>query len=87
MLTPSERTQRARIGGYSLAAKHDSRVVSAPGRKASAQKLNERLLAEIDPDCQLSEAERARRLEAARKAHFGKLALKSAQSRRKGGSK
>ena len=79
----SNRTLIARIGAYSLHAKHDSRVTSAPGRKAAALALDARLLAEIDPDGNLPEAERARRLECARKAHFSRLALKSAKARGK----
>ena len=75
MLSPSERTLRARIGAHSLHAKHDPRVTTAPGRKAAADKLNARLLAEIDPHNELPETERARRLEHARKAHFSRLAL------------
>ena len=86
MLSPSERTIRARIGAHSLHAKHDPRVTTAPGRKAAAEKLNERLLAEIDPHNELPEAERTRRLEHARKAHFSRLALKRARTwRQKGG--
>jgi len=38
---------------------------------------------EVDPDGKLSTVERAIRAEHARKAHFARLALKSAQSRRK----
>ena len=82
-MTPSQRTIRAKIGAYSLHAQHDSHVVSAPGRAAAAKKLNASLLTEIDPKGRLSEAERARRLESARKAHFAKLALRSARVRGK----
>ncbi|MFC4369972.1 hypothetical protein ACFOZ2_03765 [Citricoccus nitrophenolicus] len=39
--------------------------------------------AEADPDGTLMPAERARRAEHLRKAHFQRLALKSAQSRRR----
>ena len=86
MLSPSERTLRARIGAYSLHAQRDSRVTTAPGRKAAADKLNARLLAEVDPDSILPADERARRLEHARRAHFSKLALKRLRNgRRKGG--
>ena len=38
---------------------------------------------QVDPDGTLEPAERARRAESARKAHFARLALKSAQARRK----
>lgn len=37
---------------------------------------------EVDPEAELSQPERARRAEHARKAYFTNLALKSAQSRR-----
>ena len=84
MLSPSERTLRARIGAHSLHAQRDSRVTTAPGRKAAADKLNARLLAEIDPDSILPLDERARRLEHARKAYFGRLALKRSKKGRIG---
>ncbi|WP_232110599.1 hypothetical protein [Nocardia wallacei] len=38
---------------------------------------------EVDPHGALSPEERARRAEHARKAHFARLALKSAQARRR----
>jgi len=40
-----------------------------------------RFLDEVDPDRVLPEAERNRRAEHARKAHFQRLALKSARAR------
>ena len=40
---------------------------------------------QVDPDGKLSPAERAKRAEFARKAHFKRLALKSAQARRRRG--
>ena len=87
MLTPHERSTRARIGAHSLHAKRDSRVTSAPGRKAAADKLNTKLLEEIDPQNELPEAERARRLHHARKAHFSRLALGRVKKQRiNGGS-
>lgn len=39
---------------------------------------------EVDPDKVLPEAERQRRAEAAKKAYFTRLALKSVQARRRG---
>lgn len=84
MISPTERVLRARIAAHSLHASHDSAELTAPARKAATEKLNERLLADIDPDNTLSEAERARRLEHARKAHFGRLALKRAKKLRQG---
>ena len=87
MLSPSERTLRARIGAHSLHAQRDSRETTAPGRKAAADKLNARLLAEIDPDSILPLDERARRLEHARRAYFCSLALKRTKKRRMGGNR
>ena len=84
MLSPTERTLRARIGAHCLHAQHDPRITSAPGRKAAAEKLNERLLAEIDPDNSLPEEERARRLEHARRAYFLRLALRRSKKRQGG---
>jgi hypothetical protein len=84
LLSATERTLRARIGAHSLHAKHDSSVVSAPGRKAAAEKLSKRLLAEFDPNNSLSEEEHARRLEHARRAHFARLALRRSKKRQGG---
>lgn len=61
-------------------AKHDSRVTSQPARDAFMARFED----EVDPDRVLPEAERARRAVHARKAYFTKLALRSAQARRKG---
>jgi hypothetical protein len=44
------------------------------------------LIDEVDPDRELPEAERFRRAEHAKKAYFTRLALKSAQARRKAAS-
>ena len=84
MLSITERSIRGRIGAYSLHALNDTHEVSLPGRVAAASLLEARLLAELDPENRLSTAERERRLEHAKKAHFQKLALRSAQKRRRG---
>ena len=83
MLSDSERSIRSRLAAHTLHATHDSRELTASARAAARQSLDVRLLAEIDPDNLLNEAERARRLEHARKAHFARLALQSAIARRK----
>lgn len=62
-----------RIGGLRLHLTHDSREVSAPGRKAAADKLNARLLAVIDPDGTLPEATRERELTKARSRYFREI--------------
>jgi hypothetical protein len=40
---------------------------------------------QVDPNQELAPAERAKRAEHARKAHYKRLALKSAQARRRNG--
>ena len=60
----------------------DAPFATAPARAAAQDALAERLLAEIDPESILSPDERARRLGHARSAHFARLALKSAKTRR-----
>lgn len=80
MSTPSERSLSARLAAYSKWAQTDAREGTAAARAA----FRDRFDREVDPDGTLDPAERARRAEAARKAHFTRLALKSAQARRKG---
>ena len=50
-------------------SRHDARVTSEPGRRASAAALRERLLNDVDPTRELDEEERERRYSAYR-AHF-----------------
>ena len=79
MLSPSERSLRARIGAHALHAQRDPRVTTARGRRAFLDKF----VAEVDPDRILPEDERLRRAASARQAYFARLALRSAQARRK----
>ncbi len=76
-LTPQQRSLRARLAAHAMHAKHDSRDTTAKGREAFLGKF----LDEVDPDRVLPEAERNRRAEHARKAHFTRLALLSAKAR------
>ena len=76
-LTPEERTLRARLAAHDQHAQ--GKTNTGPARQAFIAKFEK----EVDPDGILSPAERARRAEHARKAHFYRMALKSAQSRRK----
>lgn len=78
-MTPSERSLRARIGGFALAAQRNPRDYTAAARKAFLAKFEK----DVDPQGLLPENERRRRADAARKAYFARLALKSAQVRRK----
>lgn len=77
-LNPSERVLRARLAAYTLHAKYDPRETTAAARAA----FLDRFARQVDPEGTLPQHERTRRAEAARKAYFTRLALKSAQARR-----
>jgi hypothetical protein len=68
---------RGRIGAHTLHATRDSRETTANARAAFLAGFE----AQVDPDGSLPEAERKRRAEHARRAHFARLALKSARAR------
>ena len=68
---------RARIGGLALAAQRDPREYTAAARRAFLARFED----QVDPERVLPERERARRAEAARKAHFARLAYLSAKAR------
>lgn len=81
-LTQSERTLRAQIAAHESWAHTEDR----PARTANARKaMLDKFETQVDPEGILSPAERAKRAEHARKAHFKRLALKSAQARRRRG--
>ncbi len=70
---------RARLGAFAQHARYDTRETTRAAREAFARRFER----EVDPDGVLPEAERARRAEAAKRAHFQRMALRSAQARRK----
>ncbi len=77
-LTPSQRSQRARLAAHTRwAHTHDRTEATRPAREA----FNQRFLDDVDPDRELSEQDRQRRAGNARKAYFVRLSLKSAQAR------
>lgn len=77
--TPAERRLAAQIAANESWAKTpDPAARTAAARAALMAKFEH----EADPTGTLDPAERARRAEHLRKAHFQRLALKSAQSRR-----
>jgi hypothetical protein len=78
ILSPSERTLRARRAAHLLHAKYDSGELTKPARAA----FEERFYNQVDPDRTLPEAERHRRAEHAKKAYFTGLAIKSAKARK-----
>jgi hypothetical protein len=77
-LTPAERGLRARIGAYAMHGRHDVRETTTKARTAFLAKFER----QADPDGVLPPAERQRRAERLRSAHFARLALASAKARR-----
>ena len=76
----ADRSLIARLAAHESWAKTaDSSARTAPARRA----MLDRFERQVDPDGELAPAERARRAEHARKAYFTRLALRSAQARRK----
>lgn len=77
---PSERALRARLASLTRWSKTPDRTAATtPGRTA----FDARFEREVDPDNTLPAAERALRVDAARRAYYTRLALKSVSSRRK----
>lgn len=68
-----------RIGAHHLHARYDPRKTTAAARRA----FLDRFTRQADPDGTLAPAERARRAHHLRKAYFARLALRSAQARRR----
>jgi len=76
----SERTLASRIAAHEKWARcPDRSAATAPARRA----FDDRFEKQVDPDGVLDPVERARRAAHARKAYFTRLALRSAQARRK----
>jgi len=76
------RSLQGRAGAYeSWARTADRSARTAPARRAALARFER----EVDPHNELAPAERAKRAEYARKAYFSRLALKSAQARRRRG--
>lgn len=70
---------RGRIGAFALHAKYDSRDLTARARATFLARFEQL----VDPERALSEPERQRRAEHARREYFARLALKSAVARRR----
>ncbi len=81
----SEMAQRGRIGAYVTHSRHDPKETTQAARTAFLARFED----EVDPEHLLPEDERLRRAEAARRAHFSRLAYLSAKARRarKGGAR
>jgi hypothetical protein len=76
-LTPTQRSQRARIAALTRWSREDPAANAARGQAG----LMARFVDQVDPDRVLPEAERQRRAEAARRAHMAQLAFRSAKAR------
>lgn len=70
-LTPSQRSQRARLAATSRWSKEDG----SAGTQAARSAFLDRFEREVDPDGVLPPEERARRAEAAKRAYFQRLAF------------
>jgi hypothetical protein len=80
----SIRTLRARLGAHALHAKHDPRETTAAARRAFLSKFERQVVQDAAARGEaLTDAEIERRATHARKAHFTRLALRSAMARRK----
>ncbi len=76
-LTPAQRSLRSRLAAYSLHAQRDPKETTQAARAAFLNRFEH----EVDPDGSLPPAERARRAEAALRAHMTRLALASSRAR------
>lgn len=81
-LTPAERILRGQLAAHTSWARTPDRAARTAAARQAAMGRFER---EVDPDGTLTPAERAKRAESLRKAYFARLALKSAQARRRRG--
>ncbi len=80
--TATERALQSRLAAHmKWANTNDRSDATAPGRAA----FEARFERQVDPDGTLDPVERARRAESAKSAYFARLALQSAQSRRRAG--
>jgi hypothetical protein len=71
---------RARLAVHTSWANTSDRAArTAPARRAALERFER----QVDPDGSLSDAECARRAEQAMRAHMARLALRSAQARRR----
>jgi hypothetical protein len=78
-LSPERARAIGQLGGLSKSARHDP----VEGTQAARETFLSRFDDEVDPDRTLPERERLRRAEAARRLYFQRLALRSADARRK----
>lgn len=79
-MTPEDRVLRARIASHTYwSTVTDRTAATAKARQAALDRFER----EVDPDGTLDPAVRAQLATSARKAHFTRMALRSAQARRR----
>ena len=71
-------SMRGRIGAYVAHSRHSGQEMTAAGRRAFLASFER----QVDPDGTLDPRERARRAEAALRAHMLRLSAKSVEARR-----
>lgn len=74
-----------RIGGLTRVARYDPQTLTRDARRGFDARF-EREVRAADPDGLLSDIEVSRRAEALKRAHMARLAMRSAQVRRKRGA-
>lgn len=84
MLSDSERTLRARIASYESWSRTPDRTART---QAARDAFRDSFLTKVDPNGELSLEERQKRADAARKAHYARVAFKSVQARRRRANK
>jgi hypothetical protein len=77
MISPTSRRVCGRLGGLTTRSRNDPTAYTAAARATFAASFE----LEVDPDGTLPPEERAARADAARRAHYLRLAAKSAQAR------
>jgi hypothetical protein len=77
-LSPTERVLRARAAAHAKHAKYDAKAAMDKARAAFLASFER----QADPEGSLPAAERERRAQQLRSAHFARLALASARARR-----
>ena len=78
-MTPANFSLLGKLGAHAMHARNDPREITASARAAFLDRFER----QADPDGTLDPAERARRARHLRSAYFLRLALKSAQARRR----
>lgn len=77
-LSPAQRVRRAKTAAEASWANTDDRAArTAPAREAALARFEQ----QVDPDQELTEAERDERTKSARRSYFRYLALRSAHGR------